>query len=201
MCGLRSVLLEELCRTCCCCSPFLGLALIWKFFSGRRVVTWPMVSSTNCWRSSSNVFLDRHQLQPRCAVYPQQHIRTPHLAPVVGAGEENPGRVAGAGAGAGAATDDVGKQSPGERAFRHPSVRASRSQHGDGQLCKPGQNDAAKAGHLQMQVVVDAAVHDAHDDVRERRPRMRHAALRLRVQREKRSPFPVGRVGAAKGGA
>ena len=153
---MRSVLLEELCRTCCC-FPFLG-----TFFFGLSVATWPIVVtfSMACRRSSSDVFLDRllrkyarpalasnlrrifgrvahllqtlapHQLQPH-AVYPQQHIRTPHLAPVrkilarllllllllL--------------------TDDVGKQSPGERAFRHPSVRESRRQHGDGQLCKP----------------------------------------------------------------
>ena len=59
-----------------------------------------------------------HQPQPR-AVYPQQHIRTPHLAPVR--------KVL-----AGLllllllllllVTDDVGKQSPCERAFRHSSL-------------------------------------------------------------------------------
>ena len=108
-----------------------------------------------------------HQLR-LFAVYPQQHIRTSHRAPVrkILAGLLL------------LVTDDVGKQSPRERAFRHPSVRASRRQHGDGHVCKPrrakhvvvhlGQHDAAKAGH-------------------ERRTRMRHAALRLR--RRNTPPF------------
>ena len=57
-----------------------------------------------------------HQLQPR-AVYPQQHIRTPHLSPVRKI-------LAGLLLLLLLVTDNVGKQSPCERAFRHPSVRA-----------------------------------------------------------------------------
>ena len=181
------------------------------FFFSLRVATWAMVVtfSMACWRSSSDVFLDRQTMKvstyARRSISPRRGYihsstferRTSRRTPswpgcccccypqqhTSNATPRTPVRQILAGL-LRAVTDDVGKQSP-RNAYSSDapsSVRASRRQHGDGHLCKP-----RRAKH----VVVQLGQHDGKRQKQQCRSVGRAAprGVAFRVQREKRSPF------------